>query len=383
MPNLREDSTEIWSFDQFRLNPKERWIERSGARLDLGSRTFDVLLTLTGRAGEVVSKRELLNRVWPDSLVDEVSLRVQIAALRKALEDGKNGNRFIANVPGRGYSFIPVVSKSTAGKLRKAQSERLSRTNLPTLPSRMIGRDGVLANVRRQLMEHRFVTIVGPGGIGKTTLAISVARTCTAEHDVDVRFITFSALTDPQLVVSTIASSFGVKTTNDDPARPIVRFLRSRRLLIVLDCCEHLIEETAAIAERLISETPGVLLLATSREPLNAEGEHVHRLFPLDIPPPEAASSAAQARSFPVVELFVERAMANSDHFVFDDQIAPAVVEICRRLDGIPLAIELAAARDQRVRCSGDFGRPHGRIGVARFRPPDGVAETSDFAGDA
>jgi predicted ATPase/DNA-binding winged helix-turn-helix (wHTH) protein len=345
MSNLREDSTEIWSFDQFRLNPKERWIERSGVRLDLGSRTFDVLLTLTGRAGEVVSKRELLNRVWPDSLVDEVSLRVQIAALRKALEDGKYGNRFIANVPGKGYSFIPVVSKSTAGKLRKAQSERLSRTNLPTLPSRMIGRDDVLANVRRQLIEHRFVTIVGPGGIGKTTLAISVAKTFTAEHDVDVRFITFSALSDPELVVSTIASSFGVRTTNDDPARPIVRFLRSRRLLIVLDSCEHLIEKTAAIAERLILETPGVLLLATSREPLNTEGEHVHRLFPLDIPPPEAASSAAQALSFPVVELFVERAMANSDHFVFDDQIAPAVVQICRRLDGIPLAIELAAAR--------------------------------------
>ena len=345
MPNVGQGSHEVWLFHEFCFSPQERWIERAGVRLNFSSRMFDVLLVLAERAGAVVSKRELLERVWPDSLVDEVSLRVQIAALRKALGAGKDGNHFIANVAGKGYSFTSTISKIAPATRFQGENQQNSRTNLPVLASRMFGRESEIANVTRQLMLHRFVTIAGPGGIGKTTLAISVANALAMDFGQDIGFVNLSPITHPDLVVPTLASAFRVGTANDDPARHIISFLRSRRVLIVLDCCEHVIDAAASIAERLILEAPNVFLLATSREPLRAQAEHIHQLFPLDVPASDAGASAAKALSSPAVRLFIEKAAAISDRFTFDDAIAPAVVEICRRLDGIPLAIELAAAR--------------------------------------
>ena len=341
--SVREDTQELLTFGKFRVNPRERWIERGGSRLDLGNKAFDVLLALIERPGEVVSKKDLLDRVWTDALVDDVSLRVQIAALRKALGEGAAGSRFIANVQGKGYAFLPVVSKSKSS--RRAQVNRSHRSNLPALSSRMVGRDSELTAIKNLLLARRFVTIAGPGGIGKTTLAISIANALSSEFGRDIRFVTFSALSDPELVISSVASAFGTRIGVDDPALPLVKFLRQRRMLIVLDCCEHLVEAVAAFTERLMRDAPQVYLLVTSREPLRSDGEQVHRLFPLDVPPKGAGGSAADARRFPVVELFVERAVATSDRFVLDNTTSPAVVEICRRLDGIPLAIELAAAR--------------------------------------
>ena len=334
---------QIWSFGQFRVCPKDRWVERSGVRLGIGDRALDLLIALLERAGEVVSKRELLERAWPRSMVDDVSLRVQIAAIRRLLDDGRDGNRFIANVAGNGYTFTAVVSKPA--RIRKPERDRRSGTRLPILPSRMIGRENELSKITRLLLEHRFVTIVGPGGIGKTTLAVSAANALASDFGNTIRFFNFSALSDPELVIGTVASSFGVRASNGDPARSVVKFLRGRRMLLLLDCCEHLTDRVAIFAARLIAETPNVFLLVTSREPLRADGERVVRLFPLDTPPAEAAISATQALSFPVVQLFVERASAISHRFELTDAVAPAVVDICRRLDGIPLAIELAAAR--------------------------------------
>jgi predicted ATPase/DNA-binding winged helix-turn-helix (wHTH) protein len=344
MPNsVREEAHELLSFGKFRVNARERWIERAGSRLELGNKAFDVLLVLIERPGEVVPKNDLLDRVWHDVLVDDVSLRVQIAALRKALGDGKSRSNVIANVQGKGYAFLPIVSKARVP--RRSQADRLNRSNVPALPSRMVGREGELPAIKNLLSKGRFVTIAGPGGIGKTTLAISVANALSSEFGRDIRYVSFSALTDAELVVGSVASSFNVRSGVDDPVLPLVKHLRQRRMLIVLDCCEHLVEAVATLTERLMRDAPNVHLLATSREPLRSTGEQVHRLFPLDIPPKEAGSSAAAARGFPVVELFVERAVAISDRFVLDDKMSPAVVEICRRLDGIPLAVELAAAR--------------------------------------
>ena len=339
------DGHEIWSFGQFRVCPKDRWVERYGVRLRVGDRALDLLIALLERAGEVVSKRALLERAWPGSMVDEVSLRVQITAIRRLLGDGKDGNRFIANIAGNGYTFTGVVSKSTISSNRKSQSDRRSGTMLPILPSRVIGRENELSKIAGLLLEHRLVTVVGPGGIGKTTLAVSAANALVSDFEDSVRFFSFSALSDPELLIGTIASSFGVRAASDDPARDLVRFLRTKRMLLLLDCCEHLVDRMAIFAARLISEAPNIFMLITSREPLRVDGERVLRLFPLDIPPTEAAISAAKALSFPVVQLFVERASAISDRFELTDATAHAVVDICRRLDGIPLAIELAAAR--------------------------------------
>jgi predicted ATPase/DNA-binding winged helix-turn-helix (wHTH) protein len=344
-PVAHTDGHEIWSFGQFRICPRDRWVERSGVRLGIGDRALDLLIALLERAGEVVSKRELLERAWPSSMVDEVSLRVQIAAIRRILGDGQGGNRFIANVAGKGYTFTAVVSKLTIPRIRKAESDRRSGTRLPVLPSRMIGRENELSKVTRLLLEHRFVTVVGPGGIGKTTLAVSAANALAADFGDNIRFFNLSALSGPELAIATIASWLGIRASSDDPAKNVVKFLRAKRMLLLLDCCEHLMDAVAIFAARLIAEAPNVFLLVTSRESLRADGERVLRLFPLDTPLAEAAISATEALSFPVVQLFVERASAISDRFELTDATAPTVVDICRRLDGIPLAIELAAAR--------------------------------------
>lgn len=335
----------ILSFGSFQLCPDQRWIEKDGRRIEIGSRMFEMLTALAERAGETVTKRELLARVWPDLIVDEVSLRVQIAGLRKALDDGKDGNRFIANIPGQGYCFVAPVSKQAIAAPSRDDPGRADRSNLPMRLSRVIGRDSETAAIRQQLLTHRLVTIVGPGGIGKTTVAISVAASLAGEFGPAIKFINFSALSDPALVITTVASAFGVTTGADDPAQYIVAHLRAKRVLLVFDCCEHLIEAAAELAERLVTEAPDVFLLATSRESLRVGGEHVYRLFPLDIPPAAAEATAAAALDYPVVQLLVERAAASASHFVFDDSVAVTAIEICRRLDGIPLAIELAAAR--------------------------------------
>ena len=266
--SVREETHELLSFGNFRVNQRERWIERAGSRLELGNKAFDVLIVLIERPGEVVLKNDLLDRVWGNVLVDDVSLRVQIAALRKALGGGKGRSSIIANVQGKGYAFLPVVSKSKA--LRRSQVDRINRSNLPALPSRMVGRDGELAAIKNLLARRRFVTIAGPGGIGKTTLAISIANSLSSEFGRDIRFVTFSALTDPELVIGSVASAFNTRLGVDDPALPLVKHLRQRRILIVLDCCEHLVEAVATLTERLMRDAPNVHLLVTSREPLRS-----------------------------------------------------------------------------------------------------------------
>lgn len=340
-----EGTRTILSFGSFQLCPDQRWIEKAGRRIEIGSRMFEMLTVLAERAGETVTKRELLARVWPDLIVDEVSLRVQIAGLRKALGDGKDGNRFIANISGQGYCFVAPVAKQTVVSPSREDTGRADRSNLPMRLSRVIGRDNETTVISQQLLSHRLVTIVGPGGIGKTTVAVAVASSLMNEFGQAIKFINFSALNDPALVITTVASAFGVTTGSDDPAQYIVSHLLTKRVLLVFDCCEHLIEATAALAERLVTEAPDVFLLATSRESLRVTGEHVYRLFPLDIPPPAGEVTAAAALDHPVVQLLVERAAAGASHFVFDDSVAATAIEICRRLDGIPLAIELAAAR--------------------------------------
>jgi predicted ATPase/DNA-binding winged helix-turn-helix (wHTH) protein len=339
-------TAEVISFGPFRLYPAQRLLEKSGSPLHLGARALDILIVLVERAGEVVSKKALLARVWPDVTVDVGSLRFHMATLRRALGDGQLGARYVSTLSGRGYCFVASVSRLNAPGQRILEGQISDQSHrLPPRLARMVGRDETVQQISAQLAAERFVTIVGPGGIGKTTAAISVAHRLLPTCDGTVHFLDLGPLNDPHLVPSAVASALGLLVQSSDPTPSLVKFLRDKRALLFLDSCEHVIETAAALAEHIFIQAPHVYILATSREPLRVEGEHVHQLSPLDSPPDGAGLAAVQALSFPAVQLFVERVVANGRHFELSDTDAPIVGQICRKLDGIPLAIELAAGR--------------------------------------
>jgi predicted ATPase/DNA-binding winged helix-turn-helix (wHTH) protein len=341
----RRQRKDIISFGPFRLVATQRLLEKDGVPLNLGSRALDLLIALIERATEVVSKRELMAKVWPNLVVDEGSLRFHIASLRRVLGDGQSGGRYVANVAGRGYCFVAPIWRPAA-KLPLVERFVGDRpANLPTRLSRMVGRDETAQAISAQVLDRRFVTVVGPGGIGKTTVAVSVAHALFAKFGGALHFVDLGALDDPSLVPSAIASTLGLSVKADSPIQALLSFVRDQRMLLVLDSCEHVIEAAASVAERIFKEASQVHILATSRESLRVEGEQVHRLPPLGCPPDATGLKAAEAMSFPAVQLFVERVAAGGNPFVLNDADAPIVADLCRRLDGIALAVELAASR--------------------------------------
>jgi predicted ATPase/DNA-binding winged helix-turn-helix (wHTH) protein len=337
---------EVLSFGPFRLHVKRRLLERAGVPLRLGARALDILTVLVDRAGKVVGKNELTAKVWRGVMVDEACLRVQIGALRTALGDGKAGARYVTTLTGQGYCFVaPVLRSSESGPPAPVGLAAYSAHKIPPRLLRMVGRDEAIRDISEQLATHRFVTVTGPGGIGKTTVAISVGHQLLAQLGGAVYFVDLGPFNDPHLVQAVVASALGLSVQSSDTGPGLVGFLRQKRLLLILDSCEHVIEGASALAERIFEEAPEVHILATSRESLRVEGEHVHRLSPLGIPPEEVALTAAQALHFPAIQLFVERAAACGRSFEINDANASVVGELCRRLDGIALAIELAAGR--------------------------------------
>ncbi|WP_197086930.1 winged helix-turn-helix domain-containing protein, partial [Bradyrhizobium sp. LTSPM299] len=271
------------SFGPFSLFAVERLLKKGDEPVPLGGRALDILIALAERAGEVVTRKELISTVWPDVTVEEANLRFQIAALRKALGDRRDGARYISNISGRGYCFVAPVTRSTAARAVPvtafATTERVQR--LPPRPARMVGRDDTVRSLAQRLQMWRFVSIVGPGGIGKTTVAISIAHTLSDGFHDAVFFIDLAALTDPELVPTAIASALGFAVQTQDPVVGLLAFIGDRRILLVLDNCEHVIGVAAALAERIVSEAPQAHILATSREALRVEGEHVHLLYSL------------------------------------------------------------------------------------------------------
>jgi predicted ATPase/DNA-binding winged helix-turn-helix (wHTH) protein len=347
MSNRDLEARDVVSFGPFRLFTAQRLLERAGAPLQLGSRALDILIVLVEHAGEVVSKKDLISRVWPDVTVDESGLRVHVAGLRKALGDGQAGARYVTNIPGRGYCFVAPISRPSVSATALVPAPAISDQlhGLPARLLRMVGRDETVRLVSEQLAEQRFVSILGPGGIGKTTVAVSVGHAQLAAFDGSVCFFDLGPLIDPRLVPSALASMLGLLVQSEDPTPSLVNFLRDRRMLLILDGCEHVIETVAVLAERIFEEAPQVHILATSREALQVEGEHPHWLPALDSPPDGVKLSMALVLAFPAGKLFVERAAASGQGFELTDANASIVAEICRKLDGIALAIELAAGR--------------------------------------
>jgi predicted ATPase/DNA-binding winged helix-turn-helix (wHTH) protein len=338
---------EVITFDSFRLFPAARRLEHDGIPVKIGSRALDILIVLLEKAGEPVGQRELITRVWRGMVVEESSLRVNIVGLRRVLGDGGKDIKYIANIPGQGYCFVAPVSHSHRDDTPANGQRQTTRTAypLPKRLERMVGRDKIVAQLATQVLAHRFVNIIGPGGMGKTTTAIAIAHALLDDFDGAVCFFDLGGLNSPDLLATSMMATLGLMTTANDPALYLTAWLQDKKLLLVLDNCEHLIDAVAVLAERLFHDAPHVFILATSREALRAEGEHAHRLLPLASPAPCEAMTAAQAMSYPAVQLFVERAIASGNHFEFNDADAPVVAEICHKLDGIALAIELGAAR--------------------------------------
>jgi predicted ATPase/DNA-binding winged helix-turn-helix (wHTH) protein len=316
------------------------------APVRIGSRALDILIALVERAGDLVTKEELLASAWPTTSVDEANLRVHIAGLRKLLGHGQAGARYIVNVTGRGYCFLaPLAFSEDPTPAPRPPAVAGRADNLPADLTRMVGRSDTVAALAAQLSQRRFMTIVGPGGIGKTTVALAVAKALVGLHEDGIRFLDLAPVADPVLTPSALGSVLGIAVRSTDPIPDVIASLRNVQMLLVLDSCEHVLEAAAALAEGILKGAPRVHILATSREPLRAEGERVHRLAPLAIPHAGTKVTAAEALSFPAVQLFVERATASLDGFEMTDANAPIIVDICRRLDGVPLAIELAASR--------------------------------------
>lgn len=339
-------ATGTLSFGPFTVMPHERLVTRDGVALPLGAKAFDTLIALMSRPNAVVSKWDLMALVWPGITVDEANLRFHVAALRKALGDGKDGARYITTLSGRGYCFVaPIVKTESPGKPRATPYRDLPPVKLPNRLLRMVGREEAIAAISDKLIASRFVTIAGPGGVGKTAVAVAIAHDlletfCNAAHFVDL-----AALSDPDLVITSILLMLGLPAQTDDPLPALLAHLRDKRMLLILDNCEHVIGAAAPLAAEIFHGAPHIHILATSREALRVEGEQVYRLAPLAVPPGDTGMTAASAQTYPALQLFLERATAGGAQIVLDDANAAIIANICRKLDGMALAIELAAGR--------------------------------------
>src|SRR6202051_3146628 len=305
-------------FGPFELSSSERVLRREGEALPLGGRALDILIYLADRPSEIIAKQELMDHVWSDVTVEEGSLRVHVAAIRKALGDGQFGNRYIANIKGRGYSFVGTVVPLVGGtESRNAKFRHQGR--LPVRPIMMIGRETVVSEVSDRLRKERFVTLLGPGGIGKTTIALAVGGAVAEEFGGKVHFVDLESLTDPRHVTGAVATSLGLALKSKDPDLELVDLVRSRKLLIILDSCEHVIEAVASLAEQLYQQTEEIHVLTTSRELLKVEGEHCCRVCPLDFLPEGSEQTANAVLRYPAAQLFVRRVAARAGGFALTD----------------------------------------------------------------
>ena len=340
MNSLRDINSEaVLQFGPYALHLSQRLVLEGDRPLRLGGRALDVLQVLVEHAGSVVSKEELIAQVWPRSVVEEINLRVHIAALRRALGDGQNGQCYIVNIPQRGYSFVAPVQHLPQPVAFPSETVKKPLHNLPARLTPITGRDAIVGSLVRQLPVRRFMTLVGPCGIGKTTVALRVAELLLQHYRHGVWLVDLAAIDDPAQVTDHLTRTLGLEVGTTLEA------LAQRHALVVLDNCEHLLERCRTLIETLLASLPRLSILATSREPLKAAGETVLRLPPLAVPPASALRSVAEVMGYSAVQLFVSRARTRQQGFTLREQDLKTVREICRRLDGLPLAIELAAAQ--------------------------------------
>ncbi|WP_434648165.1 ATP-binding protein [Pseudomonas sp. D1-2] len=321
-------------FGPFVFHRQQRLVSREGQPLALGGRALDILQILVAHAGAFVSKQALIDQVWPDSVVEDINLRVHIAALRRAFGETREGNRYILNHPRQGYCFAVPLTLESVGE--SSSAEPSERHNLPARLSPVIGRDKILGRLLVEVPRQSLTTVTGPGGIGKTTVALRVAE-LLLEHFADgAWFIDLAGIGDPAQVALRIKHALGLADGC------LAQQLQARRILLVLDGCEQLIDTCRELALTLRAGAPGVSLLVSSREILNLADENVVQLSGLGM---ASADESDYVLGCPAVQLLVERVGARQQGFQPGERDLAALAQICRRLDGLPLALELAAAQ--------------------------------------
>lgn len=333
------------AFGPFVLLPEHQLLLQGGEPVRIGGRALEILILLVGRPGDVVSKRELIEQVWRDTVVDDGNLKVNMAVLRRALGDGPGAGQYIATVTGRGYRFVAPVHAGGPGNLLAPSVVGTRRDNLPTRTTRVFGRAETIEALRRDLDRSRLLSIVGAGGIGKTTVALAVAEQELERFAHGVWLVDLALIKDGALVPHAVATAIGLTAHSAHVLTPLCEYLCDQERLLVIDNCEHVIDAAATCVHRILAAAAGVKVLVTSREPLLVKGERVRRLPGLAAPSASAHLSAEQSLAFPAIQLFVERATERVESFALSDSDAPQVAEICRRLDGLALAIEFAATR--------------------------------------
>jgi len=334
----RHEYGEAVSFGPFTLFPAERRLERSGSFVQLGSRALDILIALIQHAGQVVDRRMLMSRAWRNIVVDESNLRVNIAGLRKALGDGEDGVRYVKNVPGIGYCFVGQLTRERI----VAESSFQFAAPGAACPQ---GRDEVLRTLASDLRRHRLISIVGPGGIGKTTVAIALAKRLSGVFPSEIHVADLSEVAHGDTVALTLARLLGLGDLHHIPVTCIANYLSTRRALIILDNCEHVIDEVTSLTTQILAVSSATYFVLTSREALRVRYEHVCRLSALEVPPGPEVISIEHAHTYPAVQVFIQRALEAGARFPQTSKSYAAISEICRELEGVALAIELAAAR--------------------------------------
>ena len=354
----------------FRLEPEAGALLYQGVPTPLGPRAIGVLATLVQRANEYVDKDALIRAVWTNLVVEEHNLAVQISAIRRVLAGAPGGEHWIETLARRGYRFIGPVTKLEEGTGRAAAIPR-PRSNLPESLTSFIGREREVAELEKLLADQRLLTLTGAGGVGKTRLALRVAAAVLDEYGDGVWLVELDALSDPALMPQAVSTVLELKEERGKSSTErLAEYLRTKRLLLVLDNAEHLLASCAQLIDCVLRQCPLVTLLVTSRERLGLPGETTYRVPSLSMPDTAHGATAESIAGYESVRLFSERVRLHRPHFAVTDQNAPALANICRQLDGIPLAIELAASRVRSMSVDEVNQRLHQRFGLltAAFR---------------
>lgn len=334
-----------WTFGAFRfIHARTPQLLHGGQEVPLDAPALRVLATLLAHAGEVVVQDELLRSAWPGRQMSASSGRDAVRRVRAALARFDATTMFIQSVSGRGYSFVASVSPGAAA-LDPGDAAPVARAGESGASTRLVGREEAIASIRTILDEHRLVTVLGPGGIGKTAVANALLQAAQAGRaGPNYRWVDLGVVRQPADALPSIAAQIGAVAAQEDPAASIVRHLADAQDVIVLDSCEHVLAVVAPLVQALVCGTR-VRILVTTREALDVDSEWVFRLAAMETPANSSALGAQEARTFSAIRLFEVLARRQVRHFEVTDENAAAVGELCRLLDGLPLAIELAAAR--------------------------------------